>query len=69
MHNGLPLVCILNKYTELTEKERGELKCFVGVGPLSCISFVSLFRLISANWNDRLRGLIKAIAMQVFLLV
>ena len=52
--NGLPLVCIYYKYTNLTEKETGELKRFVGVGPLSCISPVSLFRLVSANWNDRL---------------
>ena len=52
--NVLPLVCIYYKYTNLTEKETGELKRFVGVGPLSCISPVSLFRLVSANWNDRL---------------
>jgi len=53
-YNVLPLVCIFNKYTNLTEKETGELKRFVGVGPLSCISPVSLFRLVGANWNDRL---------------
>ncbi len=36
-HNGLPLVCIYYKYTNLTEKETGELKRFAGVGPTGWI--------------------------------